>query len=64
VQRSFKYKLERICKEVVMTYFKVLSCHLDGGTEEKHKETSVRIVVSQPIQVSTPFFTFLNITVG
>jgi hypothetical protein len=56
--------LERICKEMVMAYSKVLSWHFDAGTEEKHKETSVRIAVSKPIQVPTPFFTFFDIIVG
>jgi hypothetical protein len=29
-----EYELERIWKEAAMTYFKVLSWHLSGGTEE------------------------------
>jgi hypothetical protein len=36
-------ELERIWKEVVVAYFKVLSWHLPGGTEKNHKKTSVRI---------------------
>jgi hypothetical protein len=30
-------ELKRICKEAIMTYFKVLSQHLSGGAEEKHE---------------------------
>jgi hypothetical protein len=30
--------LERIWKEVVMAYLKVLSWHLPGGTEENHEK--------------------------
>jgi hypothetical protein len=29
--------LERIWKKVVIAYFKVVSCNLPGGTEEKTK---------------------------
>jgi len=32
-------ELENMWKEVVMTFFKVLSQHFLGGTEEKHKKT-------------------------
>jgi hypothetical protein len=30
-------ELERVWKEMVMTYLKVLSQHLPGGTEENHE---------------------------
>jgi hypothetical protein len=36
-------KLEKIWKEAVIVQFIVLSQHLPGGTEEKHKKNSVRI---------------------
>jgi hypothetical protein len=38
-------ELERIWKEAVMSYLKVLSDHLPGGTEETHKRASVRTVI-------------------
>jgi hypothetical protein len=47
--------LERICKEVVMAL---------GWRDRGKTQTSVRIEVSHPIQVPTPFFIFFNIIVG
>ena len=35
INDEFKY----MWKEAVMAYFKVLSWHLNGGTEENHEET-------------------------
>jgi hypothetical protein len=35
--------LERMWKEAVVAYFKVLSRHLPGGTEESHENSSFRI---------------------
>lgn len=38
----------RMGKEVVMTYFKVLTQYLPGGTEENHKEPQSWKVPSRP----------------
>jgi hypothetical protein len=35
---SVNYELERSWEDVVRTYFKVLSQHLHGGTEEKYEK--------------------------
>jgi hypothetical protein len=45
----------RMLKKVVVTYFKVLSLHLSGGTEESHKRlrivhASVRVKLGAPEQ--------------
>jgi hypothetical protein len=41
-------ELERIWKEAVIACFKVLSMHLPGGTERKHKKPQSEELVSQP----------------
>jgi hypothetical protein len=38
-------ELEIMWKEVLITYSKVLSWHLPGGTVENHKRASFRIVI-------------------
>jgi hypothetical protein len=35
-------ELRMIWKEVLMAYFKVLSWHLNGGTEENYEQTQSR----------------------
>jgi hypothetical protein len=43
-------ELERMCKEGVMAYFKVLCQNLPGGTEENHKNTVKKDGVPAKIQ--------------
>jgi len=38
IKQYINNKLKYMWKETVMAYFKVLSQHLNGGTEENHEE--------------------------
>jgi hypothetical protein len=41
-------ELERVCKEAVVTYFKVLFSVTPGGTEESHEKLQFGLSVSWP----------------
>jgi hypothetical protein len=46
-------ELERIWKEVIMTYYEILFCHLFGYTAENHRKPGLRAGIQTRILPNT-----------